>query len=392
MHPVAQTLNKIRDELNAIYFERSTLIEAAMLALVCKQHLFALGPPGCAKTLALTDLMGRFDGALTFEALLSRTRPDAAILGPYNLPELRDKGDFHRKISGFLPTANLAVLDEIGKMSPVLGHDLLGILNERKYHEVNGGRSTVVVPLYTVFTAANELITADSDDAAALWDRLLVRVVVDYIQEPANFEAMLRRRFTSGKVVPTTIDFAEFADAVDNVVPTIPLSADAMRGVMSLRDKLIAESARPSDRRFEQSIGVMQASAFLNGRSEVSDEDVQVLRYTLWDTPEQIRLAERLTLSVSNPDAEKLIEFGDLLDEVGLGIDSRKEQAYATKAQYGTEMNGKLKVMLGELDKLKVAAVKANRSTARIDSVLDRHKAMRRRILTDLLDMDPERV
>lgn len=389
MHPIAQTLNKIGAELRAEYYERDSLIEAALLAVVSKNHMFVLGPPGTAKTAALTNLMHRFIGATTFEALLSRTRPDAAILGPYNLPELRDKGNFHRKTNGFLPDATLAILDEIGKMSPVLGHDLLPLLNERVYHEVNGGRSKRAVPLYTCFTAANELITNDSDDAAALWDRLPIRVVVDYIQEPSNFQAML----TGGKPpAGTTVDWADVADAIDNAVPAIKLTSDALQAVMRLRDGLIASQIHPSDRRFKQSVGIMQASAFLNGRSEVTDEDVQVLRYTLWDTPEQIKPVERLTLSVSNPDAEKLIEWSDYLDEVNLGIDSRKEQAYQSKAAFGTESSGKLKVMTRELEKLRDEAAKAGRSTARIDQVVERHKAVRRRIFTDLLDMDPKDV
>jgi MoxR-like ATPase len=391
VHKIAKALNVIGDELRAAYFERDSLVEAAMLALCSKNHLFALGPPGTAKTAALTDLVNRFDGAQTFEALLSRTRSDAAILGPYNLPQLRDKGDFHRKTKGFLPEANLAILDEIGKMSPVLGHDLLAILNERVYHEVNGGRSSRKVPLYSAFTAANELITNDSDDAAALWDRLPIRVVVDYIREPGNFESMLRDAFTA-PAVRTTLDFTELADAVDNVVPAIDVTGDALQAVMRLRDKLVAESIQPSDRRFKQSIRVMQAAAFLNGRSEVTEDDVQVLRYMLWDTPEQIRLVERLSLSVANPDAERLMDIQDLAEEIALGLDSRKEQATSSLAPYGTEMNAKLKLAEAQLAEIKAAAVNGNRSTTRITAVEDRCKAVRRRIYIEALKLPPEAV
>jgi MoxR-like ATPase len=389
MHPVAKDLNQISDELNAVYFERRSLIEAAMLALCCKNHVFVLGPPGTAKTAALSTLMARFPGATTFEALLSRTRPDAAILGPYNLPELRDKGDFHRKTNGFLPTANLAMLDEIGKMSPVLGHDLLAILNERVYHEVNGGRSAHPVPLYTCFTAANELITNDSDDAAALWDRLLIRVVVDYIQESGNFESMLQQAvLKGGKSKPaTTIQFADLAAAVDDVVPAIPLSADALRATMSLRDKLRAEQIHPSDRRFQKSVNVMQAAAFLAGRDEVTEDDVQVLRYTLWDTPEQIKQVERLSLSVSNPDAEALLNITDAIEEINLGIDARKEQAHQSRAQYGSEVFGKLKLMSAQLKELRDGAATNGRSTTRIDAANDARMAVQRRIYIELLEM-----
>jgi len=392
-HPVAAALNNILDEMASVWLERRSVIEAVIMATLAKQHTFLLGPPGTAKSALIRDLVGRFVGATYFESLLSKTRPDAAILGPYNLPELRDKGDFHRKIAGFLPTANFAFLDEIGKMSPTLGHDLLAIANERLYHEVNGGRSAKPVPLYSIYSAANELIVEESDDSAALWDRLLVRVLVDYIQESGNF-AVLLQGVSGGPTtnVRTEIDFADLADAIDNVVPTIDVPVGAIETVLKLRDEMRAAEIIPSDRRWRQCVDLLKASAFFHGRTEVDDDDIHVLRFALWDVPAQIAPVERMCLSLSNPVAEKCMAILDDANSISNGIRDRKGQSLENRAAYGTEANGKLKVLVSELAQLRQECLAAGRSTTKLDEVADRLSAVRRSVYVDCLDMDPSTI
>lgn len=389
-HPVAVSLNSILDEMSTTYLERRSTIEGMIVAVLAKEHVFVLGPPGTAKSQMTRDLVERFTGATYFESLLSKTRPDAAILGPYDLPGLRDKGDFHRKINGFLPTANFAFLDEAGKMSPTLGHDFLSILNERLFHEVNGGRSAKPVPLYTCFTASNELIVEESDDAAALWDRLLVRILVDYIQESGNF-ALLLQSVTEGpaQIAHTTIDFTDLADAIDNVVPTIDIPLDAVETVIKLRDEMRSAEIIVSDRRWRQCMRLMQASAFLRGNAACDEDDIHVLRYALWDVPQQIAPVERMALSLSNPIAEKCLTLMDDVEAISKEIRARKGQAVETRATFGTEANGKVKILASEVSKLRQDCLAAGRSTTKVDEVIDRINSVKRSIYIDCLDMDP---
>lgn len=392
-HPVAQALRSILDEVSSMYLERRAVIEAVIMAILAKQHAFILGPPGTGKSEMTREIIGRIVDAQYFEQLLSKTRPDAAVLGPYDLPLLKNSGSFKRKTSGFLPTANFAFIDEVGKMSPTLGHDLLAVLNERLLHEVNGTRSAQKLPLYSCITASNELIVEESEDAAALWDRLLVRTVVDYIQESGNFAVLLQGAVQGPTQASLTeVKFADLADAIDTVVPSVDVPVGAIETVLKLRDELRAAEIVPSDRRWRQCVRLLQASAFFNGRSQVEDDDLHVLRYALWDGPEQIVPVERMTLSLSNPVAEKCLTLLDDAEKIAGGIRDRKGQSLEARAAYGTEANGKLKVLVSEVAQLRQECLAAGRSTTKVDEVADRIAAVRRSVYVDCLDMDPSTI
>ena len=392
-HPVAASLRLILDEVASIYLERRAVIEAVLMTILAKEHCFILGPPGTGKSALVRNVVDRIDGATYFEALLSKTRPDAAVLGPYDLPLLKNTGTFHRKDNGFLTSVDYAFLDEAGKMSPTLGHDLLAALNERIKHEVNGQRSAHAIPLMSVFTASNELIVEESDDGAALWDRLLVRTVVDSIQESGNFAVLLQSAVQGPTLgTRTTVDFVALKDAIDNVVPLVDVPVGTIETVLKLRDELRSAQIVPSDRRWKACVRLLQASAFFNGRSQVEDDDLHVLRYALWDGPEQITPVERMTLSLSNPVAEKCLGLLDDAEQIAAGIRDRKGQSLESRAAYGTEANGKLKVLVSQIAALKQESLSAGRSTTKVDEVADRVAAVRRSVYVDCLDMDPSMI
>ena len=74
---------------------------------------------------------------------------------------------------------------------------------------------------------SNEMLGHQSDDAAALWDRLLFRVQVGDIQDRGNFLRLLE-----GDAAPhllTTIEWATLQDVIDNVVPAIKVTDESRR-------------------------------------------------------------------------------------------------------------------------------------------------------------------
>jgi MoxR-like ATPase len=355
MHLTAKTLRQIEDELNSYYLERTDLIRACMLALLSGQHLFVIGGPGTGKSATIDSVMEAIINARKFAIGLSKTRPTEAVLGPLDVLEFRQNGNYFLKRAGYATAVELAKFDEVGKMAATLGHDLLHLFNEREYHEVNGGRSTHKAPLSTAFTTSNEMITDESDDAAALWDRLPIRVMVDYLQSSKNFAKLLAsdEKFQ----VQTTIEWEVLKDAIDNEVPAIVLSDEALRGMVKLRTDLKrTHHIEPGDRRFKIAVRILKANAFLDGRSEVSKVDLGVLRFILWDTVEQLDKVHEICLEASNPFVKGLNEIKSQMLEIQAGVKDRETGDDGQKWQYGKEASDKLGKVRDRLDTMLMEA------------------------------------
>ncbi|GAB3863543.1 AAA family ATPase [Nocardioides maradonensis] len=388
-HPVAVQLNTLADELNATFLERRSLTQASILALLTKEHVFALGAPGSAKSLFFRTLAKAFINARYFEIALSKTRPAEAVLGPLDIKAFRENGDYKLKRKGFATTSELIFLDEIGKASPILGHDLLALLNERIYHEVDDeGNSAHPAPLSTAFTGSNEMLTDESDDNAALADRLLFKVLVDYIQDTDNFKAML----TSDMSEPeTTIEWTDFKQVVDEVIPAIKISQATLDGVAGLKEAFAREGMSPSDRRWRTSMKALQAQAFLNGRSETNENDLLVLTYTLWDTPQQIEKVERLCKTASNPYYDTILRLKDALNEVEEGIDERVDQPAEVRNHHAIEVTSKLKRANDNITTLRMEAEAAGRDLpADVEAVIRNLDRLMVRNLREMMGMDDD--
>lgn len=371
MHPVAATINKIKVELKKQFRERDDVIDAIWLAVLSNRHLFILGPPGTAKSFLIRESIARIGSMRYFETILSKTRPAEAVLGPFDIPELRDKGNLVRRYAGYLPDVDFAMLDEVGKMPATLGHDLLAVVLERRLHQVDPatGQSWVDVPLRSFFGGSNELPTNESDDAAALWDRLDLRVVVEDIQETGNWVDLMSQG-ADRSASATTIDFSDLADAADNVVPKVTIPHDVVEVMAKLREELRAMEIDPSTRRWMQTRAIMRASAFLDGRTEVTVDDIAVLRHMLWEDPTQIRAVERKTLSVSNPMAEEVLNLSEKVAEIRAEIQKMDpELAMDKRAALASQLAGNLKKLSREVGTLQQKAISTNHSTAAITKV-----------------------
>src|ERR1043165_5698790 len=172
-----EKLKKIREELRQTFLERGELIDGALSALLCSQHVLVIGPPGTAKSMLADEVCRRIEGAQYFQWLLTRFTTPEELFGAVSLKAL-EQDDYRRLTTHKLPEAHVAFLDEIFKASSSILNTILTLMNERRFHN---GREVAGVPLLTLFAAANEL--PEDDELLALHDRFLLRFVVDYLEE-----------------------------------------------------------------------------------------------------------------------------------------------------------------------------------------------------------------
>ncbi|MFE4263443.1 AAA family ATPase [Streptomyces sp. NPDC056883] len=387
---IAVRLRAITSELSARFYERDDVVRTLIVAMLAGQHSLLLGPPGTAKSELARELTSRIEDASLWEILLSKFTSPTRMFGPIDVAAL-SRGEYRQVYDGRATTAHVAFIDEIFKCSTAALNETLGYLNERLYHPENGG-APIHCPLISAVTASNEL--PSGEDSAAIYDRLLVRLEVDYLADPSNFAALIR----SAVVAPhpptrTTITLAELQAAVSTVVPAVDVPDVIVDALCTLRAALRRRELISSDRRWRVSVRLLQASAFLDGRTEVSENDLTVLAHVLWDSPAQRPTVEREVLQMVNPGAREALDLADAIEELAADLDAKAGQARDTVSDWAIrEANPKLARAAKKLNKLRADAETTGRSTSAIDRVISRQKAVHARILTEALGVDASMV
>ena len=297
--------------LSAGVLERDEAIALALLSAAAGESIFLLGLPGVAKSMIARRLALAFRDARRFEYLMSRFSTPDEIFGPVSISKLKDSDTYERVTDGYLPTADVVFLDEIWKAGPAIQNSLLTALNEKLFRN---GREDIALPLKGIIAASNEL-PAEGEGLEALWDRFLVRYIVEPIADKGNFFSLL----TGGSQVPcrvspedqlTDVDAAQILAAREEVeVPEDILEflysmrrRYALRAQEQLKDKAAARSAGRqaeeddeeesvpyvSDRRWKKIVGILRTSALLNGRDAVDWSDCLLLEHLIWDNDAQL--------------------------------------------------------------------------------------------------------
>ncbi|SOC21583.1 MoxR-like ATPase [Ureibacillus xyleni] len=269
---------QIQDSLNATFFDRNHEVEALLTAVLARQHVLFIGPAGTGKS-ALSSMLGQIvTGSTYFQQLLTPYSTPEELFGVLSLKDL-EQGRYVRNVEGMLPLSHFAFIDEIFKANSAILNSLLTLINERLYY--NNG-VPIQSPLMTIVGSSNEYIE-EGEGLEALFDRFLLRYEVDYIKENSSFIQMMKSHTKPQVPTMNLGELKQHQQAVDQVN-----ISDAIYDLLAqIRQALVDEGIRPSDRRFKQSLSLLQAKAYLQGRQDVSPSDLQILSNTLWETTDQ---------------------------------------------------------------------------------------------------------
>lgn len=356
---------RVMNEVNGEVAERTELIRYIAIALLTRKNLFILGGTGQAKSYAVDLFRERIQGTKQFKYTLSKGTDEEQLFGRLDLGSLLPGGvpatvleedpsyqnlyqearvshqsyesDPNEKnyrsfleaasrleqyrhamgqaghgrpsiiTEGKIPESHIIFLDEAFKANDGLLNALLTALNEREY--TNEG-VTRKIPAISFFAASNE-IPNFSDPAESilrpLYDRFELKIITQYVQDRDTRLAMLAKKQSGTRGAAAAVITLDELQKMQKEVSEVKVPA----AVNEVMDDILCELRRKgvsiSDRKYFGFTPIVQAEAWLEGRSEVQISDLLTLSAYLWTTPEELpQIAQVLKDVCENPLGERI--------------------------------------------------------------------------------------
>jgi len=305
---------RLREAIGTVIVGHDSVVEAALIALLCRGNVLLEGVPGLGKTLLVRALAGAL--GLRFSRI--QFTPDlmpADILGTDILTE--EGGHRRFEFAAGPIFANIVLADEVNRATPKTQSALLEAMQERTI--TVRGRTYDLEEPYIVLATQNPIeMEGTYPLPEAQVDRFLLKAIVQFPTLEDLDRISSRNTEAEGLTIPQPVAGAEDVLVARDVVAEIPVP-EALRNYASrlvLATHPSSELAPPRVRDYVEYgaspraaialIMAAKARAFLNGEVNVRQEDI--------DSVLEPAMIHRLILNFRG-EAER-IQIPDLLQDV----------------------------------------------------------------------------
>jgi len=286
-------------QLGKLIIGHEDVIQALVLALVAREHIVMVGPPGTAKSYLAASL-ARLLSARFYAYLLTKFTTYDDLFGPVDVVALA-QGQYRRVWSSII-NAEIIFLDEIFKASTAVLNTLLLLLQERVVYDPFTGQP-LAAQLWTLVGASNE--TPQEEELQALFDRFAVKVFVKYLDDDVKILQALSARWQNGAAASAVASMDDVKVLHDYAVKL--LSVGKIKDVgeviklyhvnaVPLAKSLRAKGILVSDRTLVEKLPKLYA-AYLTVYGVTADNIVnaayEIIKYAA-RTPEELKEVEKV--------------------------------------------------------------------------------------------------
>lgn len=247
----AESFRRFFDELRSVFYERESLLTQIELALLCREHVLAMGPPGTAKSVMATLILNRIVDEKTlapsvFSKQLSESTVQTDLIGPVDFKVLTETGRTEYLTDDGMLGATHAFLDEVFDGRDMLLRSILNVLHER---ELKHGRRVTAGRLECALMTSNrylsEVVARSPELMLAVADRLAFIAFVPKGFARASSRAAMLSWSAQGqrpnlRAVLTLQQLDSLQAAVDQVVVP-PLMLEGIEILADELERLIQE-------------------------------------------------------------------------------------------------------------------------------------------------------
>jgi len=279
---------------------REDMVFALGLAVLAKEHVLLVGPPGVAKTYAVRLFAQSLNAEWYMYLLTKFTTPDE-VLGPIDVSALT-RGELRRRWTKALE-ADIVFIDEIFKATSAMLNALLSLLQERAVYDPMTGQ-VVYAKLWTLIGASNEVPA--EEELQAVHDRFAVKFfVAGYLPQEKILDALNARWAQDGGIAPAAT-MEDVRAAHEEVMRMVPhLLKDYYVNVVPLM-----KSLNLSDRTVvEKGVKIYAAYIALNPEARAA-APYEILRFFARDREELAEVEKKVKEALG-----EIAEVVDLLEK-----------------------------------------------------------------------------